>query len=158
MKKLSMKFLLMTGLIVAIFSACKDDDDEPPILAPTVSNIEPDSGPVGQAVTLTGLNFGSNPIVKFGGTTATTTNVTTTSITTSVPTGATVGELQVTVENDGKTSGGIDFEVTAGTTGGGGDTDDEIATAGDTLADIEGSILFSCGGRGSRHKNCFKQC
>ena len=132
-----MKFLLMTGLMVAIFFSCKDDDDEPPILAPTVSNIEPDSGPVGQVVTLTGLNFGSNPIVKFGGTTATTTNVTTTSITTSVPTGATVGELQVTVENDGSTSGGIDFEVTAGTTGGGGDTDDEIATAGDTLADIE---------------------
>ena len=132
-----MKFLLMTGLMAAIFFACNDDDDEPPILAPTVSNIEPDSGPVGQAVTLTGLNFGSNPIVKFGTVTATTTNVTTTSITTSVPTGAPVGDLQVTVENDGSTSGGIDFEVTEATTGGGGDTDDEIATVGDTLADIE---------------------
>ena len=113
-----MKFLLMTGLMVAIFFACNDDDDEPPILAPTVSNIEPDSGPVGQAVTLTGLNFGSNPIVRFGDVTATTTNVTTTSITTSVPTGAPVGELQVTVENDGRSSGGIDFEVTEATTGG----------------------------------------
>ena len=113
-----MKFLLMTGLMAAIFFACNDDDDEPPILAPTVSNIEPDSGPVGQAVTLTGLNFGSNPIVKFGTVTATTTNVTTTSITTSVPTGAPVGDLQVTVENDGSTSGGIDFEVTEATTGG----------------------------------------
>ena len=118
MKKLSMKFLLMTGLMAAIFFACNDDDDEPPILAPTVSNIEPDSGPVGQAVTLTGLNFGSNPIVKFGTVTATTTNVTTTSITTSVPTGAPVGDLQVTVENDGRSSGGIDFEVTEATTGG----------------------------------------
>ena len=118
MKKLSMKFLMMTGLIVAIFFACNDDDDEPPILAPTVSNIEPDSGPVGQAVTLTGLNFGSDPIVRFGTVQATTSNVTTTSITTSVPTGAPVGDLQVTVENDGSTSGGIDFEVTEATTGG----------------------------------------
>ena len=118
MKKLSMKFLLMTGLMAAIFFACNDDDDEPPILAPTVSNIEPDSGPVGQAVTLTGLNFGSNPIVRFGTVQATTSNVTTTSITTSVPTGAPVGDLQVTVENDGRSSGGIDFEVTEATTGG----------------------------------------
>ena len=106
----------MTGLMVSIFFACKDDDNNPPLLKPSISQLSPGTGPVGTAVTITGLNFGSNPIVKFGTTDATATGVTTTSITTEVPPGLPAGTVDVTVTNDGSVSDAEVFTVTEATT------------------------------------------
>ena len=82
--------------------------------APTLSSIAPTSGKVGSTVTLSGTGFSttsSQNTVKFNGTTATVTNATATSLTVTVPTGATSGNVTVTV--NGKTSAGIHFDVAA---------------------------------------------
>ena len=133
MKKLSFSLLLMLGLFSTAIISCNDDDDEPPLIDPIITDIDPEEGPVGTPVTITGANFGSNPVVRFGTVTATTSDVSTTSITTSVPTGAS-GSLQVTVENDGETSDGITFNVTDGN---GSEQPMGPATAADSISNIE---------------------
>ncbi len=80
---------------------------------PTISSLSVTSGPVGTSVTITGSSFGSNQgssTVKFNGTTATATSWSATSIATTVPTGATTGNVVVTVSN--KASNGVNFIVT----------------------------------------------
>jgi hypothetical protein len=81
--------------------------------APSITNVNPSSGPVGTSVGITGTNFGAaqaNSTVTFNGTTATPTNWSATSITVPVPAGATTGNVVVTV--GGIASNGSPFTVT----------------------------------------------
>jgi hypothetical protein len=83
--------------------------------APTISSLSTTSGPVGTPVTITGTNFGSTQgtsTVKFNGTTATVTSWSATSLVTSVPSGATTGNVVVTV--GGVASNGVIFTVSSG--------------------------------------------
>ncbi len=79
---------------------------------PSISSLSPTSGPVGTGVTVTGSNFGTTQgtsAVTFNGTTAAVTNWTGTSIAATVPTGATTGNVVVTV--GGVASNGMVFTV-----------------------------------------------
>jgi hypothetical protein len=79
---------------------------------PSITNLNPTSGLVGASVIITGTNFGASQgtsTVKFNGTTATPTAWSATSITAPVPTGATTGNVVVTV--GGVASNGISFTV-----------------------------------------------
>jgi len=81
---------------------------------PTVSSLSPTSGAVGSSVTITGSGFGATQgtsTVTFNGTTATTTSWTTTSIVATVPTGATTGNVVVSV--GGNQSNGSSFTIAA---------------------------------------------
>src|SRR5436853_440743 len=79
--------------------------------APAITSLNPTTGPVGTAVTITGTNFGTTGTVTFNGTTATTTSWSATSIVASVPSGATTGNVVVTV--GGIASNGVNFTVTS---------------------------------------------
>jgi hypothetical protein len=82
--------------------------------APSITNVSPTSGPVGTAVTITGVNFGTTQgtsTVKFNGATATPTSWSSTSIVAPVPTGATTGNVTVTV--GGQVSNGVLFTIAA---------------------------------------------
>lgn len=87
---------------------------------PTVTSAVPSSAQVGASVTITGMNFGATQgisTVKFNGTTATSSYWSNTAITAAVPTGATTGNIVVTVAN--QASNGLSFAVAvAGTIGG----------------------------------------
>ena len=79
---------------------------------PAISLLDPDSGPEGTSVEITGTNFGASQgtsTVTFNGAGATPTNWSDTSITVAVPMGATTGEVVVTV--DGTASSGVSFTV-----------------------------------------------
>jgi len=81
---------------------------------PSISSLSPTSGAVGASVTIAGSNFGSSKgssTVKFNGTTATTTSWSSTSIVATVPSGATTGNVVVTVS--GVASNGKSFTVVA---------------------------------------------
>lgn len=81
-------------------------------LAPSITSLNPTSGPAGTSVTITGANFGSSQgtsAVTFNGTTATPTAWSASSITVPVPTGATTGNVLVTV--GGVASNGVNFTV-----------------------------------------------
>ena len=81
--------------------------------APAITALSSPSGPVGSNLTITGTNFGStkgSSTVTFNGTAATTiSSWSATSIATKVPTGATTGNLVVTV--NGVASNGYPFTV-----------------------------------------------
>jgi YD repeat-containing protein len=82
------------------------------IAVPSITSLSPTSGAVGAVVIITGSSFGSpqgTSTVKFNGTTASPTSWSTTSITVPVPSGATTGNVIVTVS--GKSSNGILFTV-----------------------------------------------
>src|SRR5947207_1827852 len=79
--------------------------------APAITSLNPTTGPVGTAVTITGTNFGTTGTVTFNGTTASTTSWSATSIVASVPGGATTGNVVVTV--GGVASNGVNFTVTS---------------------------------------------
>ncbi len=88
---------------------------------PTLTNLNPTSGTVGQSITITGTNFGSSQslvsgTVTFNGTSAgTATSWSSTSITVTVPAGATTGNVVVTVLFvPTATSGASVFTVNAG--------------------------------------------
>lgn len=89
---------------------------------PEITSLNPNVGPVGTAVTISGSNFASSQgssTVSFGGTNATTiTSWTATSIVADVPSGATTGEVVVTV--GGAASNGVNFTVTAAACASGG--------------------------------------
>ena len=79
---------------------------------PTISTLSPTSGPVGTSVTIIGTNFGSSQgasSVTFNGTAATPTSWSATSIVAPVPSGATTGNVVVTV--GGMASNGASFTV-----------------------------------------------
>jgi len=82
--------------------------------APSITSLNPTSGAVGSSVTITGTNFGASQgttsTVTFNGTTATPTSWSATSIMAPVPTGATSGNVVVTV--GGVPSNGVSFIVT----------------------------------------------
>ena len=135
----------MLGLFATVFTSCKDDDSDPPLIDPIITDIDPEEGPASTPVTITGTNFGSNPVVNFGSTPATISDVSATTITTSVPAGVT-GAVQVTVVNDGATSNGIAFNVTGDTTtppveGGPANAADTLATAAEeTLTSLDAAV------------------
>jgi hypothetical protein len=82
------------------------------VASPSITNLNPTSGAVGTAVTITGTNFGSTQgtsTVTFNGTAATATSWSATSIATTVPTGATTGNVVVTV--GGVASNGVTFAM-----------------------------------------------
>src|SRR6266849_1381911 len=81
---------------------------------PTITSLTPNSGAVGASVTIAGSNFGATQgtsTVTFNGTTATATSWSATSIVAVVPTGATTGNVVVTVS--GLASNGKSFTVVA---------------------------------------------
>jgi hypothetical protein len=80
---------------------------------PSISSLNPTSGLVGAAVTISGTNFGATQgtsTVKFNGTAATATSWSATSIVVTVPAGATTGNVVVTA--GGVASNGVGFTVT----------------------------------------------
>jgi hypothetical protein len=80
---------------------------------PSITSLNPTSGLVGAAVTISGANFGSTQgasLVSFNGIGATPTSWTTGSIVVAVPAGATTGSIVVTVS--GVASNGVSFNVT----------------------------------------------
>jgi len=82
---------------------------------PSLTSLSPTSGAVGSSVTITGANFGStqgSSTVKFNGTTATPTSWGSGSIVVPVPTGATTGNVVVTVS--GIVSNTLGFTVPLG--------------------------------------------
>jgi hypothetical protein len=84
--------------------------------APSITSLNPTSGPVGTSVTITGNNFGASQgmsTVTFSGTAAPPTGWSATSITAQVPTGATTGNVVVTI--GGVPSNGVGFTVTTTT-------------------------------------------
>ena len=88
-------------------------------VGPTISSLNPNSGAVGTPVTITGMNFGATQgtsTVKFNGIAVTTyTSWSGTSIVVNVPTGATTGNVVVTVGTLSST--GVMFTIsTAGPT------------------------------------------
>jgi hypothetical protein len=99
---------------------------------PTISSASPSSGPVGTSVTISGSNFGasqSTSTVTFNGVGAGTASTwTATSVTVLVPSGASTGDVVVTV--GGVASNSVTFTVTTG--GGGGGTVTSV-TAGTGL-------------------------
>ena len=85
-----------------------------PPASPTITSLSVSSGPVGTPVTITGTNFGAaqgTSTVKFNGTTATPTSWSASSIAVSVPSGATTGNVVVTV--GGTSSNGSLFTIPA---------------------------------------------
>ena len=81
---------------------------------PNIATLSPASGAVGTAVTITGANFGATQgtsTVTFNGASGTPTSWSATSITVAVPSGATTGNVVVTV--GGVASNGANFTVTA---------------------------------------------
>jgi len=79
---------------------------------PAVTGLSPNSAAAGTSVTITGTNFGATQgasTVRFNGTPATPTAWSATSITVPVPTGATTGNVVVTVS--GAASNGVTFTV-----------------------------------------------
>jgi YD repeat-containing protein len=77
------------------------------IQAPGISGLSPSSGVVGTSVTISGSNFGASQgtsTVKFNGTSATPTNWSATSIAVPVPSGATTGNIVVTVSGNSSNS------------------------------------------------------
>ena len=80
---------------------------------PSISGLNTTSGPVGTSVTITGTNFGASQgtsTVTFNGTAAGATGWSNTSIIVQVPSGATTGNVVVTV--GGVQSNGVAFTVT----------------------------------------------
>ena len=79
---------------------------------PSITSLNPATGPVGSSVTITGANFGSTQgtsTVTFNGASATPTSWSATNIVVSVPAGATTGNVLVTIA--GVASNGLAFTV-----------------------------------------------
>ncbi len=98
------------GCFALVFTSC--EEDEPVDTTPSISSINPSSGPVNISVTITGTNFGTSPTVNFGTATATTSNASATSVTAEVPGSLSPGNVDVTVVAGGETSNAVTFEVT----------------------------------------------
>ena len=81
---------------------------------PTITNLAPNSGPVGASITITGTNFGatqgSSTVTFYNNQAATVTSWSATSIAVTVPAGATTGNVVVTV--GGVASNGVSFTLT----------------------------------------------
>lgn len=126
-KTINFYFFSRMGMlcIAVLFSllwiaGCSDDDDgSPGPTAPTITGINPESGPVGTEVTITGTNFSttaSDNKVTFNDVAASVNSATATQIKAVVPANATTGPVKVTV--GGETATGPEFTVES--EGGGG--------------------------------------
>lgn len=104
-----------TGNVVVTVGGVASNGKPFTVTAPSITSLSPVTGGAGTSVTITGTGFGisqGTSSVQFNGTTATTiTSWSATSIKASVPTGATTGNVVVTV--GGMASAGILFTVTA---------------------------------------------
>ena len=114
----SIKVTVPTGATtgnVVVFASGVNSNGVAFTVFPSISSLSPTSGAVGASVTITGLNFGSTQgtsTVKFNGTAATTIGSwSATSIVATVPTGATTGNVVVTVGSNA--SNGVSFTVVA---------------------------------------------
>ena len=82
------------------------------VVTPSISSLSPTQGTAGTAVTIAGTGFGAtqgSSTVSFNGTSATPTSWSASSIAVAVPTGATTGNVVVTVAS--ATSNGVSFTV-----------------------------------------------
>jgi len=101
----------VAGVTVYVGAAASNEGNF--TITPGITSLSPSTGPVGTSVTITGTNFGSTQgtsTVKFNGTTATPTSWSATSIVVPVPSGATTGNVIVTVSS--LASNGVSFTVT----------------------------------------------
>ena len=81
-------------------------------VTPQILSFSPPSGPVGTAVTITGVSLTQTTKVTFGGVTATTfTVISDTQVTATVPTGGKTGKIGITTPGGTATSSGT-FTVT----------------------------------------------
>lgn len=97
-------FTIASVAVLAFFSSCKKDENEP---QPAISSFSPTSGGVGKTVTITGTNFGpseAGAVVMFNGTTAEVTLHSATNILAVVPEGTTTGPITLTVGDKTATS------------------------------------------------------
>jgi RHS repeat-associated protein len=95
------------GAILATFKAAPAGGT-----APSITSVSPTAGAVGASVTLTGTNFGAtqgSSTVTFNRTAATPTSWSATNVVAPVPSGATTGNVVVTV--GGQASNGVSFTV-----------------------------------------------
>jgi hypothetical protein len=102
-----------TGNVVVTVAGVASNGINFTVVPPNISSLIPNSGPVGTPVTITGANFGpsrATSTVMFNGTTATPTSWSAVSIVVPVPSGATTGNVVVTV--NGLASNGVNFTVT----------------------------------------------
>ena len=101
--------IALLGLVLE-FSTCS----EPEKPKPGISSIDPEQGPIGTAVTITGNNLASAVSVSFGSISAAIALKTDTKIETVVPPGVVPGALSVSVKADHATSNSVSFEVLPG--------------------------------------------
>lgn len=110
----TLKLLFITSLVFSVFYGCNSGGSD--TLNPTVTDIQPESGPPGTAVTISGNDFSPNPSensVLFDGTSAPVNSATETEIETEVPGEVETGEAEIEVEVDGNTAAGPSFTVEA---------------------------------------------
>ena len=110
--------LLLLGLVGCGGSSSHSDFVTPPAGPPTIASLSPTSGVAGAAVTISGSNFGTergSNTVTFNGQAASIANWSDTGIVAKVPSGATSGDVVVTVAS--QTSNGIKFNVVTLPTG-----------------------------------------
>jgi len=107
--------LLITSIIATlIFSTC--DSGGSTELNPTITEIQPESGPPGTAVTITGNDFSPNTsenTINFGENTAPVNSASETELVTEVPQGLETGTAVIEVIVDGNTATGPEFTVEA---------------------------------------------
>ena len=109
----SLMFYISIIAIIGLLWSCTEEEYNPGILPPAITEIDPGAAFPGQEVTIMGNNFSSavaGNSVDFNGTAATVTATTSLEITTTVPVGATSG--MVTVTTNDLTSEGFSFTVT----------------------------------------------
>ena len=118
------------------------------LLTPSIASLSASSGMVGNAVTISGTNFGSSQgggTVKFNGTTASVGTWTATSITVTVPPGATTGN--VVVNASGVNTNGVNFTVTTIPTGW---TDADVGSVGTSGTSAFANDTFTVSGAGQQ--------
>jgi YD repeat-containing protein len=116
---------------------------------PGITSISPTNGGIGASVTILGAGFGGTQglsTVKFNGTTATATSWSDSQIVASVPTGATTGNIAVSVAS--VASNGVSFTVTSGLnissiTPASGNTGLPVIIAGSGFGTTQGAVNFN---------------
>jgi hypothetical protein len=113
--------------------------------APSISSVSPASGTAGTAITITGANFSTSPILRFNGVAATILSFSPTSISTTVPFGATTGNVVVTAS--GVNSNGVAFTVPAPSittlSPSSGIAGTAVTISGTNFGSIAGGVTFS---------------
>jgi hypothetical protein len=108
------QFVSEDGLVVGRVPVTITVEPPPGVNPPTISAINPNRGPVGTSVTITGTNFSttaSDNQVRFANIAGTVQSATATTIVTSVPAGSVAGPITVTVTVGGQASNAFPFTV-----------------------------------------------